>query len=308
MNRLEVKLGNITLKNPIIPASGTFGFGYEMSRFYDINILGAISLKGTTLEPRFGNPTPRIAECEGGMLNAVGLQNPGIHKVIGEEIPRLRHVYSGPLIANISGFSIDEYRKCAKMFGEDDNISILEINISCPNVRHGGMAFGTSPAAAAEVVRAVKEAAPDKPAFIKLSPNVTDIAEIACACAEAGADGLVLINTLLGMRIDPRTGRPIVSTEMAGFSGPAIKPVAVRMICQVCRAVGPDMPVIGVGGAASADDVLEMMWAGASAVEIGSQNLVNPYACRDIIEELLQKLDIYKIGNISDIIGKTNKR
>ncbi|MEA4921478.1 MAG: dihydroorotate dehydrogenase [Clostridiaceae bacterium] len=302
MNRLETKLGGITLKNPVIPASGTFGFGYEMARFYDLNVLGAISLKGTTGEERFGNPTPRIAECRDGMLNAIGLQNPGVEAVISKELPKIRENYNGVLIANISGFSIDEYVSVASLFDRAQGIDILEINISCPNVRHGGMAFGTDPAAAREVTKAVR-AKTNKPVFMKLSPNVTDIVSIAKACEDGGADGITLINTLLGMVIDAKTGRPIVSTKMAGFSGPAIKPVALRMVYQVASAV--KLPIIGVGGISQADDVIEFMSAGASAVQVGAQNLVNPYACPDIIEQLPKKMDEYGIKSLKDIIGRS---
>ncbi len=304
MNRLETTLSGITLKNPVIPASGTFGFGQEMSRFYDLNVLGGISLKGTTGEERFGNPTPRIAECREGMLNAVGLQNPGVDAVVAHELPQVRAIYDGVLLANISGFSIDEYVMVAEKFDKAPEIDILEINISCPNVRHGGMAFGTDPAAAEEVTKAVK-AVTHKPVYMKLSPNVTDIAAIAKACAAGGADGITLINTLLGMVIDPRTGKPIVSTKMSGFSGPAIKPVALRMVYQVAQAV--DLPIIGVGGIATADDVIEFMSAGASAIQVGAQNLVDPFACPNIINELPKKMDEYGIGSLKDIIGRSLK-
>lgn len=301
-NRLETTLSGIKLKNPVIPASGTFGFGLEMAEFYDLNILGGISLKGTTGEARYGNPTPRIAETREGMLNAIGLQNPGVDTVVAHELPAVRKLYDGVLLANISGFSVEEYVTVAKKFDKAPEIDILEVNISCPNVRHGGMAFGTDPSAAKEVTMAVKEAT-HKPVYMKLSPNVTDIVAIASACAEGGADGITLINTLLGMVIDPRTGRPIVSTKMSGFSGPAIKPVALRMVYQVAQAVG--LPIIGVGGISTADDVIEFMSAGASAVQVGAQNLVNPFACPDIIAELPKKLDEYGIENIKDIIGRS---
>lgn len=304
MADLTVNLGGLTLKNPVIPASGTFGFGYEMARFYDLNELGAISLKGTTLHERFGNPTPRIAECREGLLNAIGLQNPGVHAVVEREIPRLRQVYSGPIIANISGFSLEEYVETAQTLDRCADVDILEINISCPNVRHGGMAFGTQPEAAREVTEAVRGAC-RKPVYMKLSPNVTDIAAIARACEQGGADGLVLINTLLGMVIDPRTGRPVVSTGAAGFSGPAVKPVAVRMVYQVCAATG--LPVIGVGGVACADDVLEMLSAGASAVQVGAQNLVDPWACQSIIRELPEVMKAYGIERLQDIIGRAHR-
>lgn len=302
---LCVKLGDWELDNPVIPASGTYGFGYEFAQFYDINLLGSIALKGTTREARYGNPLPRIAECREGLINAIGLQNPGVEKVISEELPRLRKVFHKKAIANISGFSIEDYVYTAGCFDREPDIGILEVNISCPNVHGGGMAFGQSPEAAAEVCRAVK-AACKKPVYMKLSPNVTDIAGIARACEEAGADGIVLINTLLGMRIEPRTGKPIVSTGAAGFSGPAVKPVAVRMVYQVYEAV--KCPIIGVGGIETADDVIEMMSAGASAVEVGAANLIDPYACRDIIAELPLKLREYGIGRLADIIGRAHRR
>ena len=304
MNRLETYLSGIKLKNPVIPASGTFGFGQEMARFYDLNVLGGISLKGTTGEERFGNPTPRIAECREGLLNAVGLQNPGVDAVVAHELPAVRKIYDGVLLANISGFSVEEYVAVARKFDAADEIDILEINISCPNVRHGGMAFGTDPGAAQEVTAAVK-AVTKKPVYMKLSPNVTDIAAIARACEAGGADGITLINTLLGMVIDPRTGRPIVSTKMSGFSGPAIKPVALRMVYQAAAAV--NIPIIGVGGISTADDVLEFMSAGANAVQVGAQNLVDPFACPRIINELPRKLDEYGIGSLQEIIGRSHK-
>ena len=304
MNRLETSLSGIKLKNPVIPASGTFGFGQEMARFYDLNVLGGISLKGTTGEERFGNPTPRIAECREGLLNAVGLQNPGVDAVVAHELPAVRKIYDGVLLGNISGFSVEEYVAVARKFDAADEIDILEINISCPNVRHGGMAFGTDPGAAQEVTAAVK-AVTKKPVYMKLSPNVTDIAAIARACEAGGADGITLINTLLGMVIDPRTGRPIVSTKMSGFSGPAIKPVALRMVYQAAAAV--NIPIIGVGGISTADDVLEFMSAGASAVQVGAQNLVDPFACPRIINELPRKLDEYGIGSLQEIIGRSHK-
>ena len=302
MKRLETSLSGITLKNPVIPASGTFGFGQEMAQFYDLNVLGGISLKGTTGEERFGNPTPRIAECREGLLNAVGLQNPGVDAVVARDLPAVRKLYGGVLLANISGFSVEEYVTVAEKFDRAPEIDILEINISCPNVRHGGMAFGTDPVAAQEVTAAVK-AVTKKPVYMKLSPNVTDIAAIAKACEAGGADGITLINTLLGMVIDPRTGRPIVSTKMSGFSGPAIKPVALRMVYQAAQAV--NIPIIGVGGISTADDVIEFMSAGASAVQVGAQNLVDPFACPKIIAELPGKLDEYGIANLKDIIGRS---
>ena len=286
----------------MIPASGTFGFGQEMAQFYDLNVLGGISLKGTTGAERFGNPTPRIAECREGLLNAVGLQNPGVDAVIAHELPAVRKLYNGVLLANISGFSVEEYVMVAEKFDKAPEIDILEINISCPNVRHGGMAFGTDPGAAQEVTAAVKSVT-HKPVYMKLSPNVTDIAAIAKACEAGGADGITLINTLLGMVIDPRTGRPIVSTKMSGFSGPAIKPVALRMVYQAAQAV--NIPIIGVGGISCADDVIEFMSAGASAVQVGAQNLVDPFACPKIIAELPKKLDEYGIPKIKDIIGRS---
>ncbi|MDL2319244.1 dihydroorotate dehydrogenase [Eubacteriales bacterium OttesenSCG-928-A19] len=300
---LSVRLGNLTLPNPIIPASGTFGFGYEMAAFYDLNRLGGIALKGTTEEARFGNETPRIAECREGMLNAIGLQNPGVDAVIARELPRLRETYQGVAIANISGFSVEEYVRVAMAFDRADGIDLLEINVSCPNVQHGGMAFGVTPEGAASVCRAVK-AACRKPVYMKLSPNVTDIAEIAAACEDAGADGLSMINTLLGMVIDPRTGKPVVSTRMAGFSGPAVKPVALRMVYQVYERVR--IPIIGIGGMATADDVLEMLSAGASAVQVGAQNLVDPWACARILDELPEKMDAYGISDLQSIIGRAH--
>lgn len=302
-NRLETTLSGVVLDNPVMPASGTFGFGYEFTQFYNLNILGSISLKGTTLEARFGNETPRIAECEAGIINAIGLQNPGVESVIADELPKLAPVFSKKAVANISGFSIAEYVKIAALFDKQEQIGILEINISCPNVHGGGMAFGMNPAAAAEVCSAVK-AVTTKPVYMKLSPNVTDIVSIATAVAEAGADGIVLINTLQGMRIDPRSGKPIVSTKIAGFSGPAIKPVALRMVYQVYEAV--KIPIIGVGGIKCADDVIEFMSAGASAVQVGAQNLVDPFVCKKIIEELPRKMDEYGIENLKDIIGRAH--
>ena len=301
---IRVNLCGVPLKNPVIPASGTFGFGYEMADWYDINCLGGISLKGTTQEPRFGNPTPRIAETASGMLNAVGLQNPGVEKVASEELPRLAKVYNGAVLANISGFSIDEYVYTCKIMDAQESVDLLEVNISCPNVKHGGMAFGTSAKAAAEVTAAVKKVV-NKPVLIKLSPNVTDITEIAIACEAAGADGLVLINTLLGMRIEPRTGKPIVSTGSCGFSGPAIKPVALRMVYQVSAAV--KIPIIGLGGIADADDVLEFISAGATAVEVGTANLINPYACKEIIEALPLVMEEYNIKDLNTIRGRAHQ-
>ena len=302
--RLKVTLSGWELDNPVIPASGTFGFGYEFADFYDINILGSIATKGTTREVRFGNPTPRIAECERGMINAVGLQNPGIDKVISEEFPKLKQVYHKKVVANVSGFSKEEYVECAKKMDAQDIVGILEVNISCPNVHGGGMSFGVSPDAAAEITRAVKVVT-TKPVYIKLSPNVTDIVAIAKACEDAGADGISMINTLLGARFDLRTGRPIIANVMGGFSGPAIKPVALRMVYQVYEAV--KLPIIGIGGIASAEDVIEMMYAGATAVEIGAENLRNPYACKEIIERLPSLMDELNIDKLSDIIGRAHQ-
>ncbi|MEG2073194.1 MAG: dihydroorotate dehydrogenase [Angelakisella sp.] len=295
----KVTLSGITLDNPVIPASGTFGFGWEFKDYYDINILGSFSMKGTTREARFGNPTPRIAECTQGMLNAVGLQNPGIDEVVATELPRLKTYFHKPLIANISGFSVGEYAHCCEIIDKQEQVGIIEVNVSCPNVSHGGMSFGTDPAAAAEVTRAVK-AVTAKPVYIKLSPNVTDIVSIAKACEEAGADGISLINTLLGMRIDLKTRKPILANTMGGFSGPAIFPVALRMVYQVAHAV--KIPVMGMGGVACARDVLEMMMAGASAVQVGAENLRNPYACKEIIEALPAEMEKLGITRLSDII------
>ncbi len=303
MNRLEARLGDIVLQNPVIPASGTFAFGYEMSRFYDINVLGGIAIKAATLEKRYGNPLPRVAECREGMLNAIGLQNPGVAEILGHEVPRLRKQYKGVVIANVAGFSLEEYVQVAEAMDAAEGIDVLEINVSCPNVQHGGMAFGVTPEGAAAVCKAVK-AAVKKPVFMKLSPNVTDIAAIAAACEEAGADGLTLINTLLGMVVDTRTGKPIVSTKMAGFSGPAIKPIALRMVYQVYEKV--KIPIIGVGGITCADDVIEMMSVGASAVQVGSQTLTDPWACKKIVEELPEKMDRYCIESLKSIIGRSH--
>ncbi len=297
---LRVRLSDITLDNPIIPASGTFGFGYEYAELYDINILGSLSFKGTTAEPRFGNPTPRIAECPSGMLNAVGLQNPGVDQVLKTELPKLKACFRKPLVANVSGFSLDEYRYSCEKLSHDPQIGILEVNISCPNVHGGGMSFGTSPEAAAEVTRAVKEVT-DKPVYIKLSPNVTDIVGIAKACEEAGADGIALINTLLGMRIDVKKKKPLLANKTGGLSGPAIFPIAVRMVYQVYEAV--NIPIIGMGGVSSARDVIELMMAGATAVEVGAANLVDPYACKNIIESLPDEMEKLGIQKLYDIIG-----
>lgn len=300
MRDTSVVLSGIKLDNPVIPASGTFGYGADFREFYDINILGSFSFKGTTKDARFGNPTPRIAECESGLINAVGLQNPGIEAVINEELPRLKEFFHKPVIANISGFSIDEYRHCCERIDKEEQVGIIEVNVSCPNVRHGGMSFGTSPEAAAEVTRAVKEVT-SKPVYIKLSPNVTDIVSIAKACEEAGADGLCLINTLLGMRIDMVRRRPVIANKMGGFSGDAVFPVAVRMVYQVSKACS--VPVIGCGGVSSARDVIEMMMAGATAVEVGTANLRNPYACKEIIEALPTEMERLGIERLTDIIG-----
>ena len=303
MGRLSVNLCGIELDNPVIPASGTFGFGYEYAELYDINELGTFSFKGTTLEPRFGNPTPRIAECTSGMINAVGLQNPGVEKVIAEELPKLKQCFHKPVMANVSGFSVEEYAKTCEKLDSQDQIGWLEVNVSCPNVHGGGMSFGTDPKAAAEVTRAVKKVT-TKPVIVKLSPNVTDIVSIAKACEDAGADGISLINTMLGMRIDLRTRKPVIANKMGGFSGPAIFPVAVRMVYQVANAV--QIPVVGMGGVSSAENVIEMMLAGATAVEIGAANLVNPYICQQIVRDLPETMDRYKIHQLRDIIGGVN--
>ena len=300
MGKLDVTLCGITLDNPIIPASGTFGFGYEFAELYDINCLGTFSFKGTTKDARFGNPTPRIAECTAGMINAVGLHNPGVERVISEELPKLKKCFNKPVMANISGFSVEDYAYTCEKLDKEDQVGWLEVNVSCPNVHGGGMSFGTSPEAAAEVTRAVK-AVTTKPVIIKLSPNVTDIVAIAKACEEAGADGISLINTMLGMRIDLKTRKPVIANKMGGFSGSAIFPVAVRMVYQVAHAV--KIPVIGMGGVSSAEDVIEMMLAGATAVEIGAANLIDPFACRDIINDLPRVMAKYNIDNLSDIIG-----
>ena len=300
MGEMRVNLCGIELDNPIIPASGTFGYGYEFAELYDINMLGTFSFKGTTKDPRFGNPTPRIAECTAGMINAVGLQNPGVEKVIAEELPKLAKCFDKKVMANVSGFSIEDYAYTCEKLDKCEQVGWLEVNVSCPNVHGGGMSFGTSPEAAAEVTKAVKKVT-TKPVIIKLSPNVTDIVSIAKACEEAGADGISLINTLLGMRIDLRTKRPVIANTMGGFSGSAIFPVAVRMVYQVAKAV--KIPVIGMGGVSSAEDVIELMLAGATAVEVGAANLVNPYICRDIINDLPRVMEEYKIKNLSDCIG-----
>ena len=298
MGRLSVTLCGIELDNPVIPASGTFGFGKEFSEYYDINILGTFSFKGTTREARFGNPTPRIAECYAGMLNAVGLQNPGVDHVIAHELPEMKAYFHKPVMANISGFSVEEYVDVCRKLDREPQVGWLEVNISCPNVHGGGMSFGTSPQAAAEVTKAVK-AVTTKPVIIKLSPNVTDIVSIAKACEDAGADGVSLINTLLGMRMDLRTRKPLLANTTGGLSGPAVFPVAVRMVYQVANAV--KIPVVGMGGVSSASDVLEMMMAGATAVEVGAANLVNPWACRDIIRDLPVVMDQYRIGSLREL-------
>lgn len=300
MERLKVNLCGVELDNPVIPASGTFGYGYEFAELYDINILGTFSFKGTTAEPRFGNPTPRIAECTSGMINSVGLQNPGVDTVINEELPKLSRCFGKKVMANVSGFSLEEYALvCSKLNG-CKQIGWLEVNISCPNVHGGGMAFGTDAKAAAAVVKTVR-AVTDKPVIIKLSPNVTDIVDIAKACEAAGADGISLINTMLGMRIDLKTKKPVIANKMGGFSGRAIFPVALRMVYQVASAV--KIPVVGMGGVATAENVIEMMLAGASAVEIGAENLVNPFVCRDIINLLPETMDKYGIRTLESIIG-----
>ena len=297
---LTVSLCGLTLKNPVIPASGTFGFGLELSDTMDLNVLGGISLKGTTLEARYGNPTPRIAECPGGMINSVGLENPGVEVLVGEKVPALRRIYGGAVIANISGFSLEEYERCCARADACEGIDLIEVNISCPNVHNGGMAFGTDPVSAAEVTRRVK-AVCRKPVFIKLSPNVTDIVAIARACEEAGADGLSLVNTFLGMRIDIRRRQPVITNKMGGFSGRAIFPIALRMVYQVAHACA--IPVMGCGGVASAQDVIEMMMAGATAVQVGAENLRNPLACPEIIDALPGVMEELGINRLQDIIG-----
>ena len=297
---LKVNLCGLELDNPIIPASGTFGYGYEFAELYDINILGSFSFKGTTLNERFGNPTPRIAECESGMINSVGLQNPGVEAVVKDELPKLKKCFNKKVIANVGGFSIEEYTKVSEILDKEEQVGIIEVNISCPNVHNGGMSFGTDPKMAYEVTKAVKNVV-KKPVFIKLSPNVTDITEIARACEAAGADGISLINTLLGMRIDLKTKKCVIKNKMGGFSGPAIFPVALRMVYQVYEAV--KIPIIGMGGVSSAENALEMMLAGASAVQIGAANLINPYIAKEIIEELPKAAQKYKINSLKDIIG-----
>lgn len=297
---LSVNLAGMKMDNPIVPASGTFGFGNEFKDFYDINILGSFSFKGTTKDARFGNPTPRIAECKNGMINAVGLQNPGVHHVIEHELPEMKKYFHKPVIANVSGFSVEDYAYTCELLDREEQVGILEVNVSCPNVHGGGMSFGTSPEAAAEVTKAVK-AVTSKPVFIKLSPNVTDIVSIAKACEEAGADGICLINTMLGMRVDIKRRKPIIANTMGGFSGDAIFPVAVRMVYQVSKAC--NIPVMGCGGVSTAKDVIEMMMAGATAVQVGAANLVNPYVCKEIIEALPIECEKLGINKLSDIIG-----
>ena len=300
---MRVNLCGIDISNPVIPASGTFGYGYEFADLYDINCLGTFSFKGTTRDPRFGNPTPRIAECTAGMINSVGLQNPGVDKVISEELPRLAKCFNKKVMANVSGFSVEDYAYTCEKLDKCEQVGWLEVNISCPNVHGGGMSFGTSPECAAEVTRSVK-AVTTKPVIIKLTPNVTDIVSIAKACEDAGADGVSLINTMLGMRIDIKTKKPVVANTMGGFSGRAVFPVALRMVYQVSHAV--KIPVVGMGGVACAEDVIEMMLAGATAVEVGAQNLVDPYACRDIVNDLPRVMQKYGITKLSDIIGGCN--
>lgn len=300
MVNTKVELCNIMLDNPVIPASGTFGFGYEFAELYDINCLGTFSFKGTTKDARFGNPTPRIAECDRGMINAVGLQNPGVEAVIANELPKLKECFNKPVMANVSGFSVEDYVYTCEKLDKEEQVGWLEVNVSCPNVHGGGMAFGTSAQAAAEVTKAVK-AVTTKPVIIKLSPNVTDIVSIAKACEEAGADGISMINTLLGMKIDLKTKKPVIANKMGGFSGPAIKPVAVRMIYQVYEAVS--IPIVGMGGVSSAEDVIELMLAGATAVEVGAANLIDPFAARDIVNDLPRVMEKYNINNLSEIIG-----
>ena len=300
MVNTKINLCGVTLDNPVIPASGTFGFGYEYADIYDINVLGSLSFKGTTVEPRYGNPTPRIAETASGMLNSVGLQNPGIDKVISEELPKLRACFSKPIMANISGFSLDDYTTACRKIDSEEQVAFIEVNISCPNVHNGGMSFGADPKAAEEVTRAVK-AVTTKPIIMKLTPNVTNIAEIAKACEAAGADGVSLINTLLGLRIDLKKRKPLLANTTGGLSGPAVFPVALRCVYQVYNAV--KIPIIGMGGVSSSSDVIEMMLAGATAVQVGAANLVDPYACKKIIEDLPREMQRLRIDNLSDIIG-----
>ena len=297
---LSVNLAGVRLDNPVIPASGTFGFGEEFKDLYDLDILGAISFKGTTVAPRLGNPVPRIAECSSGLINSVGLQNPGLDAVIAEQLPRMRSFFHKPIIANISGFAVEEFVTLAERLSREPQVEIIEVNVSCPNVHGGGMSFGTDPNSAAEVTRSVKQVSA-RPVFVKLSPNVTDIVAVAKACEEAGADGICLINTLLGMRIDIARRKPVIANKMGGFSGPAVFPLALRMVYQVSKACS--IPVMGCGGVASADDVIEMMMAGATAVQVGAANLVNPYACKQIVEDLPKRMESLGIEKLSDIIG-----
>ena len=300
MVNTKVTLCGLELDNPVIPASGTFGYGYEFAEIYDINCLGTFSFKGTTRDPRFGNPTPRIAECPAGLINSVGLQNPGVEAVVARELPKLKEVFRKPVMANVSGFSVEDYAYTCEKLDREDQVGWLEVNISCPNVHNGGMAFGVTPEGAAEVTRAVK-AVTKKPVIMKLSPNVTDIAAIARSCEAAGADGISLINTVLSMRIDLKTKKPVVANVMGGLSGPAVFPLALRMVWQVCEAVS--IPVVGMGGVASAEDVIEMMLAGATAVEGGAANLVDPYACQKIVRDLPRAMEQYGINDLKEIIG-----
>ena len=300
MVNTKVNLCGITLDNPVIPASGTFGYGYEFAQLYDINMLGSFSFKGTTKDARFGNPTPRIAECKSGLINAVGLQNPGVEKVIAEELPKMREVFHKPVMANVSGFSVEDYAYTVEKLDSEECIGWFEVNVSCPNVHGGGMSFGTDPKAAAQVTEAVRKVT-KKPIFIKLTPNVTDIVSIAKACEVAGADGISMINTMLGMRINLKTKKPIIANKMGGFSGSAIMPVALRMVYQVYEAV--KVPIIGMGGLSSAEDVIEMMLAGATAVQVGAANLIDPFACKDIIEQLPIVMEKYQINSLEEIIG-----
>ena len=304
MVNTKVSLCGVELTNPVIPASGTFGFGYEFNEIYDINVLGAISIKGTTKDARFGNPTPRIAECTEGLINSIGLQNPGIDAVIEKEIPRLREVYYKPIISNISGFSVEEYVHCCEKMNAVKDVAIIELNISCPNVHNGGMSFGTDPKNAQAVVEAVRKVT-NKPLFVKLTPNVTDIVSIAKACEQGGADGISLINTSQGLRIDLKKRKPVIANKIGGFSGRAIFPIALKMVYQVYEAV--KLPIMGIGGVSSAEDVIEMMLAGATAVQVGAENLVNPYACRDIINNLPFVMEKYKINSLTEIIGEAHK-
>ena len=300
MVNTKVTLCGLELDNPVIPASGTFGYGYEFAEIYDINCLGTFSFKGTTRDPRFGNPTPRIAECPAGLINSVGLQNPGVEAVIARELPKLKEVFHKPVMANVSGFSVEDYARTCEKLDREDQVGWLEVNISCPNVHNGGMAFGVTPEGAAEVTRAVK-AVTKKPVIMKLSPNVTDVAAIARSCEAAGADGISLINTVLSMRIDLKTKKPVVANVMGGLSGPAVFPLALRMVWQVCEAVS--IPVVGMGGVSSAEDVIEMMLAGATAVEVGAANLVDPCACQKIVRDLPRAMEQYGINDLKEIIG-----